>query len=318
MILILIRTEMASALGTPFSFQKKKAGRKYMKSKALTIALSIFTTLMTSPLVYGYCRECSNFQGGYSYYGDQRPMQGREDNQGEYYQDGRRYYPQRRGSYQGERDSFRQDDRYDDQDRKSYPAGRGSLRQDERSDRQYQREAEDRMERNDRDTSDNYDPQESYSYRQRDGQGSESDRKIYEKIRDLLKGGTFSKSYDNVNFNVNNGHVIVTGTIQKESDRKDFVKKVENIDGVKDVENRIQVIEKDKSDVSDAKIEEKIKDILKGGMFSKAYQNVNAEVMNRNVVLTGSVSTEDDKRDLAKKIEKIDGVKVVENRIVVR
>lgn len=78
---------------------------------------------------------------------------------------------------------------------------------------------------------------------QSDGNMNNSDQKISQKIQNILKGGFFSKSYDRVSYAVNNGNVTLNGSVDNDSDKKNINKKVQDIDGVRNVQNQIQVLQ---------------------------------------------------------------------------
>jgi osmotically-inducible protein OsmY len=73
------------------------------------------------------------------------------------------------------------------------------------------------------------------------GHGHVSDQDIQAKIMDYTKSGVFSKGYPNVSYQVHNGHVVLNGTVDSESNRKDLIKKVQDIDGVIDVQSNLKV-----------------------------------------------------------------------------
>lgn len=64
---------------------------------------------------------------------------------------------------------------------------------------------------------------------------------------------------------------------------------------------------------SDNQIEKKISDTFKPGYFTKGYEGVKADVRNGNVNLSGTVESDSAKKEVTEKVQKIDGVKSVNN-----
>lgn len=68
---------------------------------------------------------------------------------------------------------------------------------------------------------------------------TEQDRQIGKSIRDAIKGGWFSRGYDDISVNVNNGDVTLLGSVEKPDDIRKLESKVRKIDGVRNL--RLQV-----------------------------------------------------------------------------
>lgn len=168
---------------------------------------------------------------------------------------------------------------------------------------------------------------ENYNYgNQNVSNTSQSDAEINNKIRDALSSGIFSKGYENVRYQVNNGNVTLSGSVQTADDKNKVEEKVRNIDGVRSVNSNINVIRTDNKvsynndtmqnrDVTDADITAKINDYLQGGLMSKSYDRVIVEVNMGHVVLKGSVDTIEDKNSIDKKVRDIKGVRSLNNQI---
>ena len=69
--------------------------------------------------------------------------------------------------------------------------------------------------------------------------------------------------------------------------------------------------------LSDQEINDRIRDAIGSGWFSKGYQNVTYTVRDRYVSLRGSVETIDDKKNVEDAIRKIDGVRSIDNQVMV-
>jgi len=142
----------------------------------------------------------------------------------------------------------------------------------------------------------------------------------------LLFNGNLD-SFD-INTDVNNGNVILTGKVENSVDKKLAEELVANIDGVKSVENELTVIEKqddmsedmesayDKgtSELTDAKIATVIKTRLLMDTDISGF-DIDVDVEAGNVTLTGEVDS-DAERDLAVAIaEGASDVKDVEDNL---
>lgn len=68
---------------------------------------------------------------------------------------------------------------------------------------------------------------------------------------------------------------------------------------------------------TDREIEQEIRDDLSPGWFSKGFESVTFQVLNGNVTLRGTVETNEDKDDIEDSVKDIDGVKNVNNQIIV-
>lgn len=68
----------------------------------------------------------------------------------------------------------------------------------------------------------------------------------------------------------------------------------------------------------DQTISQKVHETLSPGWFSRGYEKVTYQVQNGTVLLRGFVNNEDDLRDINEKISKINGVRNIENQIIVQ
>lgn len=68
-----------------------------------------------------------------------------------------------------------------------------------------------------------------------------TDRKLEQDIRDALKPGYFTKGYENVTAIVNNGYVILNGTVDSEEDKLKVFDKVKKLDGIKSIDNQLRI-----------------------------------------------------------------------------
>lgn len=167
-----------------------------------------------------------------------------------------------------------------------------------------------------------------------------SDQDITNKIRGALSSGWFSKGYENVSYQVNNGYVTLTGTVETLKNRTDVEHRITKIDGVKQVDNQITVTGKSsdndnsknysQSDINksenkypqdfastqeDRQINAKIRDKLSGGWFSKGYKTLVIKTTDGIVVLQGTVDKPEDAQKAYEEIKDIDGIRSIQNQI---
>ena len=74
-----------------------------------------------------------------------------------------------------------------------------------------------------------------------------SDKEIQDKLQKKLGSGWFSKGYENVSFVVNNGNVLLRGTVETAEDSRKVEDTAKGIDGVTSVTNQITVTGKKSS-----------------------------------------------------------------------
>ena len=88
-------------------------------------------------------------------------------------------------------------------------------------------------------SSDNSNVNNNSKYPQDRG-ATDADRQLNIKIRDKITGW-FSDPYKNVSLNANNGDVTITGTVKTNDDLTKLSKEVRKVDGVRSVNNNVQV-----------------------------------------------------------------------------
>ncbi len=165
-----------------------------------------------------------------------------------------------------------------------------------------------------------------------------SDQDLNKKIQESLSSGWFSKGFQNVTSNVNNGIVDLKGsvdTIENKNKVEDSVKKIE---GVKQVNNQIIVAKESGNTYSDAdlqasekkfpqdgattpqdrQINAKIRNKLNNGLFSKGNETFTIKTNNGAVTITGNVKTLADVEKLSDQFSDIQGVKSVNNKVTVK
>lgn len=166
----------------------------------------------------------------------------------------------------------------------------------------------------------------------------DTDTTLKTRVQDSINS---NKNLNNVRIVVENRRVILTGTIPNEQERQFIRSRINQIEGIDNVDDRLEVrndtartsgrFDNFNSSYSanqpetttqrqnpDAELRTKIKSELKPGFFSKGYETVEVDVMNGRVLLTGVVPSEADKKDVVDRVRKVKGIQDVENRLAVQ
>lgn len=169
---------------------------------------------------------------------------------------------------------------------------------------------------------------------------SADDKKISDDVKGVVAGGWFSSGNKNVTFDVNNGNVLLRGTVSSADEKNSIEQNVRKINGVRNINNQILVQGQgaqpnnsqtrfggyDSSNpnnnmprmADDKQVNDKVKDVVAGGWFASGNRNVSFDVNNGNVTLRGTVDSADEKTKIEQDVRKIDGVRNVNNQIVVQ
>lgn len=121
---------------------------------------------------------------------------------------------------------------------------------------------------------------------------------------------------NNVKVKAKDGIVTLTGTVQDKDDKSLAADTVENLPGVNEVRNEI-VVKSDHPEKSDGWIALKIRSRLLA-KSNVSITNTKVNVNDGNVVLTGTADNAAQKDLTEAYVKDIDGVKTVQNEIVVR
>ncbi len=158
-----------------------------------------------------------------------------------------------------------------------------------------------------------------------------SDQQLAQEVRDEIKAGWFSKGYDQVSIEVNNGVVAIKGSVPTWSDKAKLEKQIRNIDGVITLNSQLIVQEPmSKSTMKDMhkfaqdtyatsaddQLNKKIRDNVSSGWVWDSYKDVSLNTANGVVTLKGTVASMDDQKKLMDGIQKIDGVKSVKSELM--
>ncbi|MBA2369262.1 MAG: BON domain-containing protein [Candidatus Protochlamydia sp.] len=164
------------------------------------------------------------------------------------------------------------------------------------------------------------------------GRQAASDQGIRQEIQDELSPGWFAEGYPNVTFDVNNGDVILRGTVDSLRNKNSIEKGVKKIVGVNKVDNQLKVSKESanlnaysESDLQDSErkyprdsaqtpedrqLNAKIRNEL-----NDDYENLNLKTANGAVTISGTVDSGDDIQDITNEIKDITGVRSVDNQI---
>ena len=256
-----------------------------------------------------FCPSCNN---GGGYYQDQ-------PNNGNYYQQNQRQSSQ--GYYQ-------RNNQYDYQ--QQVPRNQSY----DQNQQYYQQQRNQSYNSSDRDQQRNYDS--TYGSRNSDNQRTASDPEINKKIQETLGSGWFSKGFQNVSFDVNNGNVNLRGSVDTLENKNKVEDSVRKIDGVKQVNNQITIVKENSDRYPDSQLQDsekkypqdfasnsqdrqlnaEIRDKL-SGWFSKGYETLVIKTTNGVVVISGTVDKPEDIQKINDQIRNIEGVKSVNNQLTV-
>jgi osmotically-inducible protein OsmY len=158
-----------------------------------------------------------------------------------------------------------------------------------------------------------------------------SDQDLAKRIHDKIGEGYFSKGFDQVNVQVKEGAVTLTGPVRTNDDKEKVEKEVRNIDGVKKLTSQITVQEpgaKEKSTrdfaqdtyatAADDQLNQKIRDKVSRGILWDSYKEVVLNTSNGTVTLEGFIDTVGDQQKLMTELQKIDGVKIVKSNLKIQ
>lgn len=286
------------------------------------LASSLLLGTLNLGAAYYECDLC-NFNAEDGYYDNRYDREGRYDRQGRQgYQD--RIYRNERGgySYRGKNDIA---DEYNPYSRRQF-----QYDTDSNSQRGYQRnyQSNDPVIQGRVDVDDRGADIDQTGHK--DVRTATSDHNLLLLIQDRIQRNPAAR---NIRIHIANGNVTILGWVERDQDKKDIKNNVKNIEGVKNVDDQLQVKESSdssyKSDKKDSenkaeknnpdfRLAEKVRDALKGGFFSSGYDTVSFDVSNGVVILRGTVERISDKKDVEDRVKNISEVKRVDNQISVQ
>ena len=274
---------------------------------------------------YSYSNDPYSYSNDYYY---QQPYsQGYEqtyDNNQYYYQQPRQY-SQSQQYYQQQPRQYSQSQQYYQQQPRQYSQNKQSYYQQQTPNRAYSQGQQ-------------HDQYGNNYASQSNSDEIRTDQDISNDIRDSIGSGWFSKGYEHVSFDVNNGIVTLSGSVESLENKKNVEEKVSKIDGVKQVRSQItiskaQVHTSSESDLMkteqkypqdfaatnlDRQLNAKIRDKISGGWFSKANETIIIRTTNGVVVISGTVEKPEDIQKLDDQINEINGIRSVNNQLTAK
>lgn len=161
---------------------------------------------------------------------------------------------------------------------------------------------------------------------------------LAERIHNALSGGWFSKGYQNVSYEIYRGNVILKGTVSTLHEREKVAETVKGVEGVRNVDNQLRVAynmktpeqvqqetnqeSKYKQDFAatytDKLINDKIREKLSGGWFSKSNETLAFRTSNGYVMVSGIVQKPEEAKKIVEQLQDIDGVRGIRDQLQVR
>lgn len=145
------------------------------------------------------------------------------------------------------------------------------------------------------------------------------DAGITAKVKAGLAADPTAKAYQ-INVDTNDGVVQLNGFVDSQDGKQAAERIAKGVDGVKRVDNNLTVGEKDRTlgeAVDDTGIATRVKTALAADSNTKAYQ-IKVDVNGGNVELGGFVDSESSKDNAARVARSVDGVKSVQNNLIVQ
>lgn len=138
-------------------------------------------------------------------------------------------------------------------------------------------------------------------------------------VKTRLAADPTAKAYQ-INVDTNDGVVQLNGFVDSQEGKTAAARIAKGVDGVKRVDNNLTVGEKDRTlgeAVDDTGVATRVKSALAADSNTKAYQ-IKVDVNGGNVELGGFVDTEASKDNASRVARSVEGVKSVQNNIVVQ
>lgn len=164
-----------------------------------------------------------------------------------------------------------------------------------------------------------------------------TDQKLLEKIQKSLNASGDARAFNKVELQIKNQEVTLRGTVDNEQARKLLKRKIEGIQGIKRVEDRLTIRNSRGDELSlleemegaqtermgttspdDIALKTDIENELKGGFFTKGFPQIQVKVQNGRVTLSGSVENDNEAKELRQRVEKIKGVKSIDDQVTIK
>jgi osmotically-inducible protein OsmY len=145
----------------------------------------------------------------------------------------------------------------------------------------------------------------------------ENDQKLAERVADQMRRSTYFTVFDEVQIGVDNGVVTLTGYVTQPIKSDDLARRASHVDGVQEFINRLEVLPASLSD-------DRLRSIIANTLYrdptfsnyaSQAVPPVHIIVRNSNVLLTGVVNNEVERRQAENIVRHIPGIIGVQNAL---
>jgi hyperosmotically inducible protein len=146
---------------------------------------------------------------------------------------------------------------------------------------------------------------------------AESDQKLAERVADQMRRSPYFTVFDDVEIGVDNGVVTLTGYVTQPIKSEDLAKRASHVDGAQDFVNHIEVLPVSIGD-------DRIRNVVANAIYrdptfsnyaSQAIPPIHIVVRNSNVLLTGVVNSEVERRKAETIVRGIPGIFGVQNAL---
>ncbi len=273
----------------------------------------------------------------YQQQGNQQYYQNPNQNQQYYQQQGNQQYNQ--NSNQNQQYYQQQASQQGNSNQQYYQQGEQTYNQNRSYNQQQNNQPYNQDQQYDQSQGQQWGNDNNYAYQANAGQRSASDQEIYKKVQDTLGSGWFSKGFQNVSFDVNNGVVNLTGSVDTIENKNKIDDSVKKIDGVRQVNNQLVVAKETQGDnyseaqlqdsekkypqdvasnAQDRQLNARIRAKLSSGWFSKGFESVVIRTTNGVVTINGVVDKADDVQKIVDQIKSVEGVRSVNAQLTVK
>jgi osmotically-inducible protein OsmY len=146
---------------------------------------------------------------------------------------------------------------------------------------------------------------------------AESDRALGERVADQVRRSTYFTVFDEVEINVDNGVVTLTGYVTQPIKSDDMARRASHVDGAQDFVNHLEVLPASLGD-------DRLRNVIANALYrDPAFSNYAAQavppihivVRNSSVLLTGVVNSEVERRQAESIVRGISGIIGVQNTL---
>jgi osmotically-inducible protein OsmY len=146
---------------------------------------------------------------------------------------------------------------------------------------------------------------------------AENDRALGERVADQVRRSTYFTVFDDVDINVENGVVTLSGYVTQPIKSDDMAKRASHVDGVQEFVNHLEVLPVSLAD-------DRIRNVVANAIYrdpafsnyaSQAVPPIHIVVRNSSVLLTGVVNNEVERRQAENIVRNIPGIFGVQNNL---